>query len=253
MVSRTKSFLSRVSIFGVLALGACVAEDEQTARFSEASSRELSSALMAVSMVDYATVVIPTLAAFDNVFAQSNCPEVSATGIIGNGCQIPGGARYDGSVEIGPVVAGPFASMTFRDFGRVGDDLQSIYLDGTVTFTQEGDGELRYDLDMRIESQAGFAADVYWAEAKMSAICRMQGEARASCTVRKGSSASVSNLGGFTIEGTQSVGISSEEDEAPSELDLTLQGAETMHLEYDAANGCVTYTIEGGEPLSLCN
>jgi hypothetical protein len=252
MANRTKSFLSRVSIFGVLALGACAAEDEQTARFSEASSRELSAVLTAVSMADNA-ILMPAIATLDNLFSQGDCPEITATRIIGNGCEMPDGSRYDGSIEIGPAVAGSFASMTFRSFGRVDKDLESLYLDGTLTFAKEGDGELRYDLDMRVETQAGFAADVYWAVANTSAICRLQDETSASCTLRDSSRASVGNVGTFTIEGTQPLGFPGEEGVASSGLDLTLRGAETMHLEFEPGQGCATYIIDDGERQSLCD
>ena len=251
MVDRTKSFLSCVSLSSVLALGACGLNDEQTARFSEASNAELSTALAAVTLVEQATILVPILAAFDSLFSENNCPEITPTSIVGNGCEIAGEVRYDGSIELGPTLASQFASMTFREFRRTDAELSSFYMDGTVAFAQEGDEVLRYDLDMVLERQAGFAANVYRAEVDASATCQVWGEASARCTLDAGA-AHIDNLGGFTLEGAHSLGDVSDLPEGSSALDVTLHGAETMRMKFDAATGCIAYTIEDGEPQQHC-
>lgn len=252
MANRTKSFPSCVSVLCALSFGACELNDEQTARFSEASSSEISSVLTAVTLVEYAWILVPTIATLDSVFSQNKCPEVTATSIIGNGCEIPGGGRYDGSVEIGSTVVGTFTSMTFHEFRRTEPNLRSLYLDGNLAFAQKSGEELRYELDLIFETQAGFAANVHQIDIEASATCRVLGEASARCTMGAGSAAHVSNVGGFTIEGTHSVGAASDSPEASTHLDMTLHGAETMHVVYDAASGCMQYTIDDDEPLERC-
>ncbi len=251
MVDRTKSFLSCVSLSSVLALGACGLNDEQTARFSEASNVELSTAVAAVTLVEQAAILVPIVVAFDSLFSENNCPEITLTSIIGNGCELPDGGRYDGSIELGPTLASQFASMTFHEFRRTDAELSSFYMDGTVAFAQESE-ELRYDLDMVFERQAGFAANVYRAEVETSATCQVLGEASARCTLDAGS-ARIDNLGGFTFEGIHSLGDVSALPEGSSPLDVTLHGAEAMHMKFDAATGCIAYTIEDGEPQQHCS
>lgn len=44
----------------------------------------------------------------------------------------------------------------------------------------------------------------------------------------------------------------SELPEGSSALDVTLHGAEAMHMKSDAATGCIAYTIDDGEPQQHC-
>ncbi len=46
--------------------------------------------------------------------------------------------------------------------------------------------------------------------------------------------------------------MGSELRESGSSADLTADGEDSVHVEYDFETGCMTYTLEGGEPQQSC-
>ncbi len=254
MFHRTKSFFSCVSLSGVLALGACGGGggDEpgpaQTARFSEASTDELTAVVMVANLAEFASIIVPLVAFIEGTFSENGCPEVTETSIVGN-CTTADGTRYEGSAEIEPNAAGLFSSVTYRGLRHTDSEGSSFYLDGIVVFTEESDEELRYDLAMTVEIQDGFDAEVGRMDVGASAICLMQDEASARCTLQAGS-AEIEGFGGFTIEGTHALG--SDLGGNLNSAEVVAQGADRMHIDYDVATECMTYTIEDGEPQQSC-
>lgn len=254
MIHRTKSFFSCVSLSGILALGACGgsnggSESAQTARFSEASTDELTAVVMVANLAEFASTVVPLVAFLEGTFSENGCPEVTETSIVGN-CTTADGTRYEGSAEIVPNAAGLFSSVTYRGLRHTDPEGSSFYLDGSVTFTEESDEEMRYDLAMTLEIQDGFDAEVARAEVDASATCRMQDEISASCTLEAGSAAQFDGFGGFTIEGTHVMG--SELGGNGNSASVTAHGEDSVHIEYDVETECMTYSIDGGQPQQSC-
>ena len=255
MFHRTKSFFSCVSLSGVLALGACGGGGSgepgpgQTARFSEASTDDLTAVVMVANLAEFASIIVPLVAFIEGTFSENGCPEITETSIVGN-CTTADGTRYEGSAELEPNAAGLFSSVTYRGLRHTDSEGSSFYLDGTVVFTQESDEELRYDLAMAVEIQDGFDAEAGRLEVEASATCRMQDEASARCTLEAGSVADVEGFGGFTIEGTHALG--SELGGNLNSAEVTAQGADSVHIDYDVETECMTYTIEDGEPQQSC-
>jgi hypothetical protein len=253
MLPLTKSFLSCVSLATVLALGACGGSEprfEQTARFSQASEMEIVTTLEVMELTHLALIGMPFIASIDA--ADGGCPQITETGIIGNGCVVPGGGRYDGSIELVQNGLDGFPSVIYRDFKWTADAELSIHMDGSLVFEQESDETLRYELAMTLEIKQDIGADFERAEVEMSAICDLLGEGAARCTLEAGSGAHIDDLGGFTMEGTHPLGFARFDESDDNSADLTVQGAESLRYEYAGATDCVTYTIEGGEPQNTC-
>jgi hypothetical protein len=103
---------------------------------------------------------------------------------------------------------------------------------------------------MMLEIQDGFDAGVTRAEAELSATCRMQDEISAICTLEAGSAAQFEGFGEFTIEGTHVMG--SELGGNGNAADVTAQGENSVHIEYDVEIECMTYSIDGGQPQQSC-
>jgi uncharacterized lipoprotein YehR (DUF1307 family) len=253
MLNLTKSFLSCVSLSTILSLGACGDTEpqfRQTAQFSQANESEISVVLGTTELAQLALNDIPLIATLDAEDSESNCPQITATGIIGNGCVNPGGVRYDGSIEFVQNGVDGFPSVIYHDFLWTADAELSIYLDGSLVFEQESDGKMRYDLAMTYEVKQDIGAEFERAQAEMSAVCDVLGEGTARCAFEAGSGAQVDGLGEFTIEGTHGLGFTRLDDSDANTADVTLQGEESLHFEYVEA--CTTYTIEGGEPQNDC-
>ncbi len=132
-------------------------------------------------LAEFTSIVVPLLVFLDGMFSDNGCPKVTETSIVGN-CTTTDGTRYEGSAELEPNTAGLFPSVTYRGLRFTDSEGGSLYLDGTVVFTQESDEELRYDLAMILEIQDDFDAEADRLEVKASATCRMQDEVSASCT-----------------------------------------------------------------------
>jgi hypothetical protein len=253
MLNLTKSFLSCVSLSTVLSLGACGETEpqlSQTAQFSQANEREISMVLETTELAQFALNDMPLIATLDAEDSEGNCPQITETGIIGNGCVNPGGVRYDGSIEFVQDGVDGFPSVIYHDFLWTADAELSIYLDGSLVFEQESDGKMRYDLAMTFEVKQDIGAELERVDAGTSAICDLLGEGTARCTFEAGSAAQIDGLGGFTIEGTHGLGFTRFDDSDANAADVTLQGEESLHFEY--VEGCTTYTIEGGEPQNDC-
>lgn len=250
MLHLTKSFLSCVSLSTVLALGACGESEprfEQTAQFSQASESEIVATLQVVDLA-MAASIMPILALFDS---EDGCPEITETGIVGNGCVTSGGTRYDGSLEIVQNEVDDFLSVIYRDY-RYSDEEFSVYLDGSLIFAQEAGEKVRYDLDLAVEFRFDVGAETARAEAEMSALCDVVAEGAAACVFEAGSAGKVDGVGGFTMEGFHQLGYAGGLGDVNTS-EVIVQGAESLFYEYVGATDCYTYTIEGGEPQNSCD
>lgn len=247
----TNSFLSCASLSTVLALGACGSEPrfEETAQFSGASEGKIVASLQAAEIAQLASLAMPFVALLDAGFSDNGCPQVTETGIVGNGCETSTGTRYDGSFEIVQNDVEEFASVIYRGFRYEESDF-SFYLDGSVIFARESENTLRYDLDLVTEFRFDVGVEPERAESKMSAICELGALAGASCTLEPGAAAKVAGLGGFSIEGFHQLDYTGEPGNTS---ELTLQGADSLFYEYAGSTDCYTYTIEGGEPRNSCS
>lgn len=256
MIHRAKSFFSCVSLFSVLGLAACGGGGgggdtgpEQTARFSDAAEDDIVGVVAMANTAEFASAIVPFLAILEGSLSEGSCPEVTETSIVGNGCMTEGGTRYDGSAEL-EGAAGAFSSVTYRGFRRTDFEGSSFYLDGTVVFTEESAEELRYELSLTLEIQDGFDAERGRAELELSATCANQSDETALCTFEAGSGVTIEDFGGFTLEGTHKLG--GEAGLSGNDTDVVAQGKDSVHLEYDVATECTTYTLEGGEPQQIC-
>lgn len=253
MSNITKSFLSSASLSTALALalGACGSEPrfEETAQFSGASESKIVVSLQAAEIAQAASLALPFIAVLDATSSENGCPQVTETGIVGNGCESSSGARYDGSFELVQNDVEEFASVIYRGFRYEESDF-SFYLDGSVIFARESEDTVRYDLDLVTEYRFDVGLELERSESKMSAICELGAEGGANCTLEPGAAAKVAGLGGFSIEGFHQLDYMGEPGNT---RELTLQGADSLFYEYDGATDCYTYTIEGGEPRNSCD
>jgi hypothetical protein len=251
MSNITKSFLSCVSLSTVLALGACGSEPrfEETAQFSGTSESKIVASLQAAEIAQTASLAIPLIALFDAASSENGCPQVTETGIVGNGCESSNGTRYDGSFELVQNDVEEFTSVIYRGFRYEESDF-SFYLDGSVIFARESEDTVRYDLDLVTEFRFDVGVKPERTESQISAICELGAEGGARCTLEPGAAAKVAGLGGFSIEGFHQIDYTGEPGNTS---ELTLQGADSLFYEYVGATDCYTYTIEGGEPQNSCD
>lgn len=255
MLHLTKSFLPCVSLSTVLALGACGGEPEpfgQTARFSQASEDEILAALMVVELAQFAALGMPFIALLDASFSDDGCPQITETGVVGNGCVGSTGTRYDGSFEFLQPGGDGYPSVIYREF-RYSDDDFSFYMDGSLVFEEQSDDTVRYDLDMAMEVRYEPDATLERAEARMSAICDVLNDDAADCALEPGSVARVDGLGGFTLAGVHRIGFAGDEQSDENTSEVRFQGADSLYYEYIGATDCYTYTIDGREPQHSCD